>query len=117
MCVCVYVCVCVMYVIGINVFSYNKQHLFYFSLAKNKENSKSCISGFDTDTDRINSKDRNEGKISPKKREDLLMKLKSLAIIEDDDDIDSDTNNGRENDNFDSDNLSCDKNVLNKKSF
>lgn len=77
------------------------------TLAKNKETGKFCTSGFDTD--RIDNKDGNE-EINPKIREDLLMKLKSLAITEDDND-DSDIDDERKSDKSDSDvdDLSCDK--------
>lgn len=58
-------------------------------------------------TDETDNKDRNEDETIPKK-EDLLMKIKSLALIEDDD-IDSDIDEEEIN-NFGSDvyNL-CDK--------
>lgn len=84
---------CILYNTYLNVF-----------LAKNKEN-KSCASGFNTDTDRIYSKDKNNDETNPKSREDLLMKLKSLAITEDDDDDsdNSDIDDERKSDNFDSD--------------
>ncbi|XP_011060561.1 PREDICTED: uncharacterized protein C9orf85 homolog [Acromyrmex echinatior] len=68
---------------------------------KSKENSsKPSTSGLNTDTDKTDDKDRNEDETSPKK-EDLLMKIKSLALIEDDD-IDSDIDE-EEIDNFGSD--------------
>ncbi|XP_012540028.1 uncharacterized protein C9orf85 homolog isoform X2 [Monomorium pharaonis] len=51
-----------------------------------------------TDIDKTSSKDETD-EINLKKR-DLLIKLKSLAITEDDDNIDSDTDNERENDAF-----------------
>lgn len=77
---------------------------------RNKENnSKLYTPELDTDIDKIDSKIRNEDETSDEtKREDLLMKLKSLAIMEDDN-IDNDIE--RENDNFDSDidDLLCDK--------
>ncbi|XP_011879161.1 PREDICTED: uncharacterized protein LOC105568266 [Vollenhovia emeryi] len=75
---------------------------------KSKKPSKSRTSEFSSDTDRIDSEDRSEDEAGLKKKEDLLMKLKSLAI-EEDDDVDSDTNDEGESDNFDSDvdDLSC----------
>lgn len=95
------------------MYLFNKQHLFYFSLAKNKESGKSCTSELKSDSDRIDNKDGNEDETSSKRREDLLMKLKSLTIVEDDvdSDIDVDSDDEQENDNFDSDvdDLSCDK--------
>ncbi|KYN02656.1 Uncharacterized protein C9orf85 like protein [Cyphomyrmex costatus] len=78
-------------------------------LIKSKENNgkKPSTSGLNTDTDKIDSKNRN-GDETNLKREDLLMKIKSLAIIEDDN-IDSDIDE-EEIDHLDNDiyNL-CDK--------
>ncbi|XP_072752089.1 uncharacterized protein [Anoplolepis gracilipes] len=54
-------------------------------LTKNIKN-KQHISGLDTDTNESNSKNKNEDKIDSKEREDLLIKLKSLAITEEEDD-------------------------------
>lgn len=71
-------------------------------LAKNKENNSKPTSELDINRDETGSKDKNEDEANLKRR-DLLMKLKSLTITEDDDNIDSDTDNEREVDNFDSD--------------
>lgn len=83
------------------MFSCNKKNSYPTSfLARNKEN-KSKPSELDINTDETGINDKNQDETNSKRREDLLMKLKSLAIIEDDDNIDTD--NERENDNFDSD--------------
>lgn len=85
------------------MFLCNKKNSYPTSfLARNKENkSKPHTSELDINTDETGINDKNQDETNSKRREDLLMKLKSLAIIEDDDNIDTD--NERENDNFDSD--------------
>lgn len=84
-----------------SMFSYNKKLTLF--LGKNKENnSKPHTSELDIDANKTDSKDRNENETSSKRRDDLLMKLKSLAIT-DDDNIDSDTDDERGSDSFDSD--------------
>lgn len=98
-----------MHIIGTNIcFRIIKSLYFTLFLVKSKENnSKPRTSGLNTDIDKTDSEDRNEDETN-QEREDLLMKIKSLAIIEDDD-IDSDIDE-EEIDNFGSDvyNL-CDK--------
>ena len=67
-------------------------------LVKSKENNSKPNTSLNTDE--TDNKDRNEDETIPKK-EDLLMKIKSLALIEDDD-IDSDIDEEEIN-NFGSD--------------
>lgn len=62
------------------------------------------MSGSDTDINGGDGKDKCEDKIDSKGREDLLIKLKSLAIIgEEDDTFDSDTDIESKDNNFSND--------------
>lgn len=62
------------------------------------------MSGSDTDTNGGDDKDKSENKTDFKGREDLLTKLKSLAIIgEEDDNFDSDTDIESKDNNFSND--------------
>jgi len=62
------------------------------------------------DVNKADSNDRNEAATSPKKREDLLTKLKSLVILDDENiDIDTDDESDNVSFNYDVDNLSYDE--------
>lgn len=61
------------------------------------------MSGLDIDTNGDNRENKSEDKIDLKRREDLLTKLKLLAITEEEDDFDSDSDIESEDNSFNND--------------
>lgn len=59
--------------------------LFHFS----EDSSKQGTSGLNTDINKTDGKDRSENVTGSRSREDLLLKLKLLAVTEEDDDFNS----------------------------
>lgn len=77
---------------------YSAPILFHFS---EKDSSKQGTSGLNTDTNKTDGKDMREDVMGSRSREDLLLKLKLLAITEEDDDFNSDDDDEKDDINFD----------------
>lgn len=71
--------------------TYNNFYPILFLVKNTKNNNKQHTSGLDIDTNGDDRENKSEDKTDLKRREDLLTKLKSLAITEDEDDFDSDS--------------------------